>query len=124
MRHAGLGYLWTAVQKVYPGHKVSRVTDLLNQVLGEDLMQGVEVESGEEPHGITITYTDEAVSKLRELYGNAEGSGLYDWIISALTDGAEECQEDTHDLRESVWCVIDKRFDDEVKQCEEDKSYL
>ena len=124
VRHAGLGYIETALSKVYPAYKVSRVTDLLTEVLGQELMQGVEVESGDKTHGVTITYTDGAVSKLRELYGNPEGSGLYDWTISALTDGAEECEEDTHALKESVWCVIDERFDDEVKQCEEDKSYL
>lgn len=124
VRHAGLGYIETALSKVYRAYKVSRVTDLLTEVLGQELMQGVEVESGDKTHGVTITYTDEAVSKLRELYGNAKGSSLHDWTISALTEGAEECQEDTHTLKESVWCVIDEKFDDEAKQCEEDKSYL
>ena len=123
VRHAGLGYIETALSKVYPAYKVSRVTDLLTKALGQELMQGVAVESSDKIHGVTITYTDEAVSKLRDLYGNAERSGLYDWTISALTEGAEECQEDTHTLKESVWGVIDEKFDDEVKQCEEDESY-
>ena len=123
VRHAGLGYIETALSKVYPDYKVGRITDLLTEVLGEELMQGVEVESGDKTHGVTITYTDGAVSKLRELYGNAKGSGLYDWTISALTDGAEESAEDTHTLKESVWCVIDEKFDDEVKQCDEDESF-
>ena len=124
VREAGLGYIETALSKVYPAYKVSRVTDLLTEVLGQELMQGVEVESGDKTHGVTITYTDGAVSKLRELYGNAKDSSLHDWTISALTEGAEDCQEDTHNLKESVWCVIDEKFDDEVKECEEDKSYL
>lgn len=123
VRHAGLGYIGTALSKVYPDYKVRRVTDLITEAIGEELMQGVEVESSGDTHGVTITYTDGAVSKLRELYGNAEGSGLYDWTISALTDGAEECPEDTHTLKESVWCVIDEKFDDEVKQCDEDESF-
>lgn len=123
VRHAGLGYIETALSKVYPAYKVSRVTDLLTEVLGEELIEGVVVESGDKTHGVTITYTDGAVNKLRDLYGNAEGSGLYDWTISALTDGAEGCEEDTHPLKESVWCVIDEKFDDEVKQCEEDEIY-
>lgn len=123
VRHAGLGYIETALSKVYPAYKVGRVTDLLTEVLGEDLIEGVVVESGDKTHGVTITYTDGAVNKLRDLYGNAKGSDLHDWTISALTEGAEECQEDTHALKESVWCVIDEKFDDEVKQCEEDESY-
>lgn len=123
VRYAGLGYIDIALSKVYPAYKVSRVTDLLTEVLGEELIQGVAIESGDETHGVTITYTDGAVNKLRELYGKPDGSSLYDWTISALTDGAEECPEDTHTLKESVWCVIDEKFDDEVKQCEEDESY-
>nr|DAT16120.1 MAG TPA: hypothetical protein [Caudoviricetes sp.] len=123
VRHAGLGYIETALSKVYPDYKVGRVTDLLTEVLGEELMQGVEVESSGDIHGVTITYTDGAVSKLRELYGDAEGSNLYDWTISALTDGAEECPEDLEILKENVWYAVPERFDDEVKQCEEDESY-
>lgn len=123
VRYAGLGYIDIALSNVYPNYKVGRVTDLLTEVLGEDLMQGVVVESSDETHGVTITYTDGAVSKLRELYGKAEGSGLYDWTISALTEGAEECPEDTQSLKESVWCVIDERFDEDVKQCDESESY-
>lgn len=123
VRHAGLGYIETALSKVYPDYKVGRVTDLLTEVLGEDLIEGVVVESSGYTHGVTITYTDEAVSKLRELYGDVEGSNLYDWTISALTDGAEECQEDLQILKENVWYAVPERFDDEVKQCEEDESY-
>ena len=123
VRHAGLGYIETALSKVYPDYKVGRVKDLLTEVLGEELMQGVVVESGDKTHGVTITYTDGSVSKLRDLYGNAEGSGLYDWTIRALTAGAEEVEEDIQSLKDSVWCVIDERFDDEVKQCQEDESY-
>lgn len=124
VRHAGLGYIDNALSKVYPAYKVSRVTDLLTEVLGEDLIQGVEVESGDKTHGVTITYTDGAVSKLRELYGKTDGSSLYDWTISALTDAAEECPEDTKSLNDSVWSGIDEKFDEDVKECEEDKSYL
>ena len=124
VRHAGLGYIETALSKVYPAYKVSRVTDLLTEVLGEELMQGVEVESGDKTHGVTITYTDGAVSKLRELYGKTDGSSLHDWTISALTDAAEKCPEDTQSLNDSVWSGIDEKFDEDVKECEEDKSYL
>lgn len=124
VKHAGLGYIETALSKVYPAYKVRRVTDLLTEVLGKELMQGVVVESSGDTHGVTITYTDGAVSKLRELYGKTDSSSLYDWTISALTDAAEECEEDTYALKESVWSIIDERFDDEVKQCEEEKGYL
>lgn len=119
VKEVGTPYIERALASMYPAYKVSRVSDLLNETLGFDVARGIDIKHDGRKNGVEITYTDEAVKKLKELYGGFEGYDLSDMTIQALADGVEGASTDYGAIIDLAWGCIDDEFDSAIKKAEE-----
>lgn len=123
VKEVGTPYIERALRLVRPEYKVSRISDLLVEILGFDAMYGVGIEHDGRENGIKITYTDEAIKKLKELYSEYEGYDLSAMTIQALADGVEVTRIDNGAIIDLAWGCIGDEFDAEIEKAvaEEDE---
>ena len=79
-------------------------------------MRGVGIEHDGRENGIEITYTDEAIKKLKELYAEYEDYNITDMTIQALADGVERTPIDNSAIIDLAWGCIDEAFDKEIEK--------
>lgn len=116
VKEAGEGYIESAIDDFFPEYKVLRVRDLLEETLGFDIMKGVEVEDEGSRYGIKITYTDEAIKKLNDLYSEYGGYELADKTMQAIVDGLASAKTDYDMVVDCVWSCIDEGFDKDIQK--------
>ena len=116
VKEVGTPYIEEALMRVHPKYKVGRINDLLEEVLGFEAMRGVGIEHDGRENGIEITYTAEAVEKLKELYAEYEDYNLTDMTIQALADGVDMTSLDNSAIIDLAWGCIDAAFDEEIKK--------
>ena len=123
VKEVGTPYIEQALRCVYPEYKVGRINDLLEEILGIEVMRGVDIEHDGRENGVEITYTDEAVKKLQELYSEFEDYDLSDMTMQALADGVERTVLDNSAIIDLAWGCIDEAFDKEIEKAvaEEDE---
>ena len=119
VKEVGTPYIEQALMSVHPNYKVGRISDLLEEILGFEAMRGVDIEHDGRENGIEITYTAEAVKKLKELYAEYEDYNLVDMTIQALADVVERTPIDNSAIIDLAWGCIDTAFDEEIKKAEE-----
>lgn len=116
VKEAGEGYIESAIDDFFPEYKVLRVRDLLEETLGFDIMKGVEVEDEGSRYGIRITYTDEAIKKLNDLYSEYGDYELADKTMQAIVDGLGSAKTDYDMVVDCVWSCIDEGFDKDIQK--------
>ena len=123
VQEVGTPYIEQALRCVYPEYKVGRINDLLEEILGLEAMHGVDIKHDGRENGVEITYTDEAVKKLQELYSEFEDYDLSDMTMQALADGVERTVLDNSAIIDLAWGCIDEAFDKEIEKAvsEEDE---
>lgn len=123
VKEVGTPYIERTLRCVHPEYKVSRINDLLEEALGFEVMRGVDIKHDGRENGVEITYTDEAVKKLQELYSEFEDYDLSDMTMQALADGVETTRLDNSAIIDLAWGRIDEDFDKEIEKAvaEEDE---
>ena len=116
VKEVGTPYIEQALRCVRPEYKVGRINDLLEEILGLEVMRGVDIRHDGRENGVEITYTDEAVKKLQELYSEFEGYNLTDMTVQALADGVETTRLDNSAIIDLAWGCIDEAFDKEIEK--------
>lgn len=119
VQEVGTPYIEQALRRIHPEYKVGRINDLLEEILGLEVMRGVDIEHDGRKNGVEITYTDEAVKKLQELYCEFEDYDLSDMTMQALADGVERTELNKSAIIDVAWGRIDEAFDNEIKKAEE-----
>lgn len=116
VKEVGTPYIEQALERVRPEYKVGRINDLLEEILGFEVMRGVDIEHDGRENGVEITYTDEAAKKLQEIYSEFEDYDLSDMTMQALADGVETARLDNSAIIDLAWGYIDEAFDKEIEK--------
>lgn len=121
VKEVGTPYIEQALISTYPTYKVWRISDLLSETLGFDIELGVDIKDDGRKNGVEITYTDEAIKKLQELYSEFEDYDLSDMTMQALADGVEGARINYDAIIDLAWSHIDDEFDDAVKKADDER---
>mgnify|MGYP000891002234 FL=1 len=123
VKEVGTPYIEQALISAYPTYKVWRISDLLSETLGFDIERGIDIKDDGRKNGVEITYTDEAVKKLQELYSEFEDYDLSDMTMQALADGVKGARTSYDGIIDLAWGHINEAFDKEIEKAvaEEDE---